>query len=443
MDLFPRTALTWLADWQTKPTRKPLLLRGARQVGKSSLVRLHARGYRHFIELNLELPADRQVFDGLPPVDQVAARIALRAGVESLDGDTLLFIDEIQESPEAIQQLRYFYERLPALHVIAAGSLLEFAMGSVRSFPVGRVEFYNLHPLSFAEYLRWTGHSPYAALLEDGPVPAYAHADLLSHFHRYSVVGGMPEIVATLALGAGPQALPSLYESIWAAYRADAEKYARTPRQRAVLRHLMLTVVAEDDRIKLANFGGSTYRSDEVGEAFAALQLAGVLRLIYPTSSLGLPLVPEFRKRPRVQLLDTGLLNHARGIQASLLAVDDLTAVYRGRIAQHIVTQEIIAIHHDPSWSIHFWIREHSGASAEVDLLLVDEAQLYALEVKAGPQGKLRSLHQFVERTGAPVALRALRNLPSVEEVSTPSGYAYTLVNLPYYAAAHWRRYMP
>ncbi len=412
-------------------------------MGKSSLVRLHARGYRHFIELNLELPADRQLFDGLPPIEQVAARIALRARVEALDESTLLFIDEIQASPEAIQQLHYFYEQLPALHVIAAGSLLEFALGEVRSFPVGRVEFYVLHPLSFAEFLSWTGQEQYLSLLEAGPVPTYAHADLMALFHRYAVVGGMPEIVATLANGAGLEALPSLYESIWSAYRADAEKYARTPRQRAVLRHLLLTVATQDDRIKLANFGGSNYRSDEVGQAFEALQIAGVLRLVYPTSSLGLPLVPEFQKRPRVQLLDTGLLNHARGIQSSLLGVDDLSAVYRGRIAQHIVTQEIIAQHHEAFWSLHFWIREQAGASAELDLLLINEGQLYGLEVKAGPQGKLQSLHQFVERTGAQAAFRALRNEPSVEQVRTPSGYAYTLVNVPYYAVAYWRRFLP
>ncbi len=403
---------------------------------------LFARRYEHFIRLNLELPADKALFDGLPPVDQLASRLALRAKVDKLDSSTLLFIDEIQESVEAIQTLRYLYETYPDLHVIAAGSLLEFAMGDVASFPVGRVEFYTLHPLSFDEYLIWTNNDQYAALLQAGPVPVYAHDDLLTLFHRYTIIGGMPEIVAAVADGVAIHELTSLYESIWSAYRADVEKYAKSPRQRAVLRHLLVTAVAEDDRIKLAQFGGSTYRSDEVGEAFQALQLAGVLRLVYPTGSLGLPLAPAFRRRPRIQLLDTGILNYARGIQADMLGVKNLTSVYRGRIAQHIVTQEIIAKHHEPSYSPYFWVREKSGSSAEVDLLVVEGTSVYPLEIKAGATGRLRSLHQFMERAAAPIALRALQNYHSTETVSTPRGYTYTLINIPYYAAGYWEKYL-
>ena len=437
-----RSALDYLTRWRRKFTRKPLLLRGARQVGKSSLVRLHAQDYAAFVELNLELPADRALFEGLPPVDDLLARIALRARRPTLDADCLLFIDEIQESPEAIQQLRYLYETRPGLPVIAAGSLLEFALGDVVSFPVGRVEYYTLHPLNFEEYLRWTGRDQLADCLAFAPAPTYAHEELLAAFHRYAVVGGMPEPVAALADGAELPELTAVYESIWSAYRADAEKYARSPRERAVLRHLMATAAAQDDRVKLAGFGGSEYRSDDVGSAFRALELAGVLRLIYPTTSLAMPIVPALRKRPRVQLLDTGLLNHARGIQADLLHVGDLTAVYRGRIAQHIVTQEIIATHHEPSYSPHFWVREQAGSSAEVDLVLPSRGQLYPLEVKAGPQGKLRSLHQFVQRTGVRLGLRALRNAYSETEVTTPTGTEYKLVNIPYYAVGSWERFV-
>lgn len=442
MELRPRTALRWLLNWSEKPTRKPLLLRGARQVGKSSLVTLFAEQYAHFIKLNLELPKDKALFDGLPPIEQLASQLALRAGVEQLDETTLLFIDEIQESAEAIQQLRYFYEAYPKLHVIAAGSLLEFAMGDVKSFPVGRVEFYTLHPLSFVEYLEWTGKAQYAALLTAAPIPQYAHEDFLTLFHRYTVVGGMPEVVSALANGVEIHQLTSLYESIWTSYRADIEKYAKSSRQRAVLRHLLTTAVAEDDRIKLAQFGGSNYRSDEVGAAFQALQLAGVLKLIYPTASLGLPIVPAYKRRPRIQFLDTGLLNYARGIQADLLGVDDLTSGYRGRIAQHIVTQEIIAQHAEPSWSPYFWVREKARSSAEVDLLVVDGSKLYPLEVKSGSAGRLRSLHQFMERTDSDVGLRAIRNYFSEEKVKTPSGFEYTLINLPYYAVGHWKMYI-
>ena len=437
-----RVAEEYLDVWRDRPTRRPLLLRGARQVGKSSLVRKHGQQYEHYVELNLELPADRALFDGLPAVEDLADRIALRYNLRALDAGTLLFIDEIQESPEAIQQLRFFFERMPELPVIAAGSLLEFALGEVRSFPVGRVEFYTLHPLTFREYLIWTGKDALATAYEVVPVKQAAHEELLREFHRYAVVGGMPEVVKNLAAGASIAEVQNLYELIWSAYRSDAEKYATTLRQRQVLRHLLSTAANEDDRIKLANFGGSTFRSDEVGPAFQALQQAGVLRLIYPTSSLALPIVSQYRRSPRVQLLDTGLLNYARGIQTDLLDTNDLTASYRGRIAQHIVTQGLIATHHESSWNPHFWAREKAGASAEVDLVLEGDRKLYPLEVKAGPQGRLRSLHQFVERAKGELGVRALRNQFSVEQATTASGYAYRLVNIPYYHVAYWREYV-
>ena len=437
-----RLAEQYLIDWRGRSTRRPLLLRGARQVGKSTLVRKHARTYAHFVELNLELPTDRALFTGSPPVEILADRLALRFNLPRLGPDTLLFIDEIQESPEAIQLLRFFYEKLPQLPVIAAGSLLEFSLGEIRSFPVGRVEFYTLHPLSFYEYLIWMGRDALAAAYREVPVGRAAHPELLQAFHRYTVVGGMPEIVATLARGAGLAEVQNLYELIWSAYRSDAEKYATNLRQRQVLRHLLTTVASEDDRIKLARFGGSEFRSDEVGAAFQALQQAGVLRLIYPTSSLQLPVVPQYRRSSRVQLLDTGLLNYARGIQADLLGTADLSVSYRGRIAQHIVTQEVIATHHEDSWQPHFWAREKAGASAEVDLVLEARRTLYPLEVKAGAQGRLRSLHQFVERAEHTLGIRALRNSFSVEEARTPSGYAYRLLNVPYYHVVHWKQYV-
>ena len=437
----PRAAAAFLAAWRTKSTRKPLLLRGARQVGKSTLVRHFARSFARSVELNLERRDDRLLFDGEPSAETLLARLALRSGAGKLGPDTLLFIDEIQESPAAIALLRFLHEDFPEVPVIAAGSLLEFALGAVRSFPVGRVEFYTLRPLSFSEFLTWTGREAHAELLATVPPPDYAHEELLAAFHEYAIVGGMPEVVAARARGVGIAELADLYEAIWTAYRGDAEKYATNDTQRQALRHLLATAALADDRVSFANFGGSTLRSDVVGPAFRALELAGLLQLVYPSSALALPVTADVRKRPRIQFLDTGLLNHARGLQADLLGVDDLTAVYRGRIAQHVVSQEIVALHHRPSWRLHFWVREKGTANAEVDLLLPDEHRVYPLEVKAGPQGRLRSLHQFVERSPHDIGLRALRNRYSAERVTTPGGYAYTLVNIPYYAASQWRAY--
>ncbi|MEL6358688.1 MAG: AAA family ATPase, partial [Bacteroidota bacterium] len=253
--LLYRFAEEYLHEWRHKKTRRPLILRGARQVGKSSLVRKHAQSYKELIELNLELPANRDLFEGLPPVSQLLDRIALRFNLEQLNENTLLFIDEIQESPEAIQQLRYLYEEYPEIPVIAAGSLLEFALGEVRSFPVGRVEFYTLHPLSFREYLVWMKRDGLVSAYDEVPVRDAAHYEILNEFHKYTVIGGMPEIVETLAQGASISEVQNLYELIWTAYRNDAEKYAKGLRQREVLRHILNTVAHADDRIKLVGFG--------------------------------------------------------------------------------------------------------------------------------------------------------------------------------------------
>jgi len=437
-----RKALEFLENWRTRITRRPLILRGARRVGKSSLVKLYGQSYEHFIELNLERTEDRLRFDGLPSTKRVLERLALEYNFPIGGEDVLLFIDEIQESPDAIQMLRFFYEDYSNIHVIAAGSLLEFALGEVKSFPVGRVEFYTLHPLSFKEYLEWMGLSRYREALEQVPVSESAHELLLAAFHRYTVLGGMPDIIDAIASGAELAELSQLYSGIWEAYRADIEKYAKSDVQRNVLRHLMKTAAFADDRISLARFGESEYKSRAVSEAFTALTRARVLQLIYPTSDVKAPATPVLRKRPRIQLLDTGLLNYVRGIQSELLDIDDLNALYRGRIAQHIVTQEIIALHPEAGWTPHFWIREQKSSNAEVDLVLAKGSTLIPLEVKAGKQGRLRSLHAFVERAETQIALRALQNYPSKEKVKTLSGYRYTLVNLPYYAVSEWKKYL-
>ena len=274
------------------------------------------------------------------------------------------------------------------------------------------------------------------------PVSEAAHPLLLAAFHRYTVLGGMPDIIDALARGAEFAELPQLYAGIWEAYRSDIEKYAKSDTQRNVLRHLMQTAAYADDRFSLAGFGESQYSSRVVSEAFSALTRARVLQLIYPTSDVKAPAGPVLRKRPRVQLLDTGLLNHIRGIQSELLDTDDLHSLYRGRIAQHIVTQEIIALHPEAGWNPLFWIRAKKSSNAEVDLVLSKGVELIPLEVKAGMQGRLRSLHVFVEQANAPIAMRALRNAPSVEDVQTLSGYPYRLVNLPYYAVSEWEAYL-
>lgn len=222
--------------------------------------------------------------------------------------NTLLFIYEIQELPKAVQLLRYFFEEVPGLHVISAGSLLEFAIKEVESFPVGRVEFLYLYPLNFSEYLQAIHHNAAFKHLGSVPLNPIAHKILLGLFHRYAIIGGMPEVVKR-DIGDGNLAnLPKVYESIWATYKEDVEKYASNATERRVIGHVIETVhLNMDQRIKFQNIGNSNYRSMEVGEAMCKHDAAKIIQLSYPTTDIEPPIKPNSNKSPCLQFLDTAL----------------------------------------------------------------------------------------------------------------------------------------
>ncbi len=436
-----RKAAKDLQAWVDSPNRKPLLIRGARQVGKSTLVRMIGGAFDHFIELNAEKPKVQAFFQRHKEVEELLRALYFEHGISAVKGKVLLFIDEIQESPEAIRMLRYFYEERPDIYVIAAGSLLDFSLGEVRSFPVGRITYYYLHPLNFEEFLEWKGEEAALQALQAMPVPDYAHQKLRALFHEYALVGGMPEAVSLYTEGQGAAVSSSVYADLWQAYLDDVEKYTTNSTQRQVIRHVIRTAPLEQDRIKFAGFGQSNYGSREVGEALRNLELARVIRLVYPTTRLKPPVVGDLKKRPRLQFIDTGLLNHALQIQAQYIGLEDLHHLHRGFILQHLLTQELIALHAQMDFQPHFWVREKANANAEVDLVYAHRGLLLPIEIKAGAQGRLRSLHQFVERSGHAIALRFLNNTFSHEAARTPDGHDYQLINLPYYLMSQIEQY--
>ncbi|MFN0214213.1 MAG: ATP-binding protein [Saprospiraceae bacterium] len=430
---FERKAYRRLLEWKNNPNRKPLIIRGARQVGKSTLVNQFSKEFRHFISLNMEKKAHQRFFESLQDVRQITEAVFLSTNTPKDDGAVLLFIDEIQESPRAIQMLRYFYEERPDIFVVAAGSLLEFALREVPSFPVGRVEQLVLHPFDFEEFLMAIGHTAALEALNRIPVELHAHDTLLELFHTYAAIGGMPEIVRQYINEQSMINLPHTYESLWQGYKDDVIKYARNPTERKVMQHVIYTAPQEKDRVSFEGFGHSNYKSREVGEALRSLDQARVLQLIYPSSSIRPPLETDFKKRSRLQFLDTGLLNHAMQLQADMIGLEDLNSLYKGRIVQHLVTQELMAQHDTPSYKPHFWVRENANSQAEVDLLHVHKQYVLPIEVKSGESGTLRSLHQFMEACGHPYAIRLLANRFSVSQVQTAQGTPFLLMNLPYY----------
>ena len=432
---FKRHILRELDYWRSSVFRKPLVLRGARQVGKTTLVGQFASKYKYSIFLNLEKEADKFYFEEYDDVKTIVEMlfIAKNIAYKSL-GETLLFIDEIQESPKAIGLLRYFYEELPDLHVISAGSLLEFALKKVKSFPVGRVEFLYLHPLNFAEYLEAIGHEVAIEQLHKIPINPFAHQTLMKLFNNYAISGGMPEAIKVYLQNRSMADLPRIYESIWGTYKNDVEKYTTNDTERKVIRHIINTApLYVDQRVKFQNFGNSNYKSREVGEAMRNLDDAKIIQLIYPTTDVEIPAKPDLRKSPRLQFLDTGILNHSLGIQGQMLGVDDLSNAFKGAIIPHIITQELISLNTFSDNKPNFWVRDKKQASSEVDLVFSYKDKLIPIEIKSGPTGNLKSLHQFVENTNHPYGVRIYAGEFRIEKVQTPQGTPYILMNLPYY----------
>ena len=430
-----RHLTTQLHKWKSKSNRKPLIVRGARQVGKTTLVNEFAKTYKHRLYLNLEKKADSQYFEQTDNVKTIIEALFISNNITSKDiSNTLLFIDEIQEQPKAIQLLRYFYEEAPELHVIAAGSLLEFALKDVKSFPVGRVEFLYLYPFNFIEYLEAISHDTSLEQLKNIPIKPVAHKTLLSLFNQYAIIGGMPEVVGQFINSKSVADLSSIYESIWSSYISDSEKYTTNTTAKNVIKHIMSTAAyAIDERIKFQNFGNSNYKSREVGEAMRNLHQAKIIQLIYPTTATEPPIIPDLKKSPRLQFLDTGILNHILGISAEMLVLEDLSKSYKGAIIPHTITQELISIQSDTSELPNFWVREKKQASSEVDLVYAMNGKVIPIEIKSGSTGSLKSLHQFMERTNHPYAIRVYAGEFLIQETKTPNGTPYLLMNLPYY----------
>lgn len=441
---FKRSIEDNLIQWKNSKKRKPLIIRGARQVGKTTLIRDFAKNYSYSIFLNLEKPIHRQYFDDFDDIQSIVEALFLSYEIQSDKlGETLLFIDEIQESPKAIQMLRYFYEEVSDLHVISAGSLLEFVLQKVKSFPVGRVEFLYLHPFNFQEYLQANQKTDLLTQLLKTPVKPIAHKLLMEAFHRYAIIGGMPEVIKTDIENKSLSDLPMVYESIWATYKNDIEKYTNNDTARRTINHIMASAhLFLDKRIIFQGFGNSNYKSREVGEAFRILDDAKIIRLIYPSTNTEIPIVPDLKKSPRLQFLDTGLVNYSLQIQGEMLALNDLSSTYKGAVIPHLFTQELISIAHISSHKPNFWVREKKQSSAEVDLIYPYNNMVIPIEIKSGSTGSLKSLHQFVDEADHHFAIRIYGGVFKLENTITPRGKPYLLLNLPYYLGTRISAYI-
>ncbi|MCP4378526.1 MAG: ATP-binding protein [bacterium] len=442
--MFSRNILQVLELWAASGNRKPLILRGARQVGKTVAVKLFAHGFDRFVCVNLDTPGEGDIFLRGLPVEDVFQAICLRQRVKANSGRTLLFLDEIQSCPEAVEYLRYFHEKLPDVYVIAAGSLLEIALHEKHiSFPVGRAEHLFMYPLSFGEFLNAIKAEEALDAIKTFPFPPYAYDTLLQLFHRYVLIGGMPEVVANYAETKDIIGLSGIYNSLLTSFEDDIGKYARNPTAATVLRHCIETAPFQaGKRIKFAGFGQSNYRSREVGEALRTLQRAMLIYLLYPSSSVEPPIMPNMKKSPRLQFLDTGLLNYYAGLQDQVLQHRDLHAFYRGLVAEHIVGQELLCIDPNTRKKHCFWTREKPQSAAEVDFLLLHGSNVIPVEVKAGKAGTLRSLHQFIDNSTCRHAVRLYGGPVDSQQTCTAAGTPFELLNMPYFLTSQIHKYV-
>ncbi len=442
--MYPRKIVAELKKWAESPTRKPLVLRGARQVGKTTAVQMFAAGFDTFIPLNLEQTADRALFSEGASLTNVLDALYFIKGIPRKEGGrTLIFIDEIQKSPEAVALLRYFYEEAPHLYVIAAGSSLETMLDTHISFPVGRVEFMLLHPFSFEEFLIAIGEDMALGALKTVPIPPYAHEKMADLFRRYMLVGGMPEAVKVYAESRELTGIDHIHESLVIAYLEDVEKYAASQRMVPIIRHVIGSAWSEAaGRIRYDGFGNSNYLSRDIKEAFAILQKAFLFQVVHPVTATTLPLSPDTKKSPRLHTLDTGLVVFKTGMRKALFSTPDISAVFSGRIVEHIVGQELYAASSSPLHTLNFWARDKSQSNAEVDYVLPINGNLIPVEVKSGASGRLRSLHAFINAASHATAVRLYGGAFSIEKIKTIDGKPFTLINVPWYQATMVEAYV-
>jgi len=387
-----------LINWVERKRRKPLLMRGARQVGKTWLIEKLARErFEFYLKVDFEENSEYvSLFSGDINPQKICSELELRTGIDIIAGKTLLFFDEIQVCPKAIMSLRYFYEKMPDLHVVAAGSLLEFAF-SVISFPVGRIQMLEVHPLNFSEFLLALNYRKAAGICNKQitEVSESIHDFLLEQLRIYWMVGGMPECINEYVNTKSLKQAAEVQDEICETYRLDFNKYK--PKTDINCLNAVFSTIAANvgQQIKYTGLAVD-FTIPTIKRAYESLLLARIAKKIKSLSSIGIPLeVHASDKRFKNLFLDIGLMNRVMGIDYNeALNHKNLLSIYRGQLAEQFVGQEFAT---STSNQLYYWSRDAKNSSAEIDYVIALEGKVYPVEVKDGPSGKLRSLHIYRE----------------------------------------------
>jgi len=417
-----RRFYTSLLQWKDSPIRMPLLVRGARQTGKSYIIKTFGtQEFDQLITLNFELdPHLITCFDDLHP-QKILEKITIFTNQTPTLGKTLLFLDEIQESPNAILALRYFKEQMPELHVIGAGSLLEFTLNHADfSMPVGRVAFLYLYPMTYYEFLQALNHDKLVEFLQQiqigEEIPIAIHNRLIELLKLYLVIGGMPAAIEAYCKEKNLNHCQQIQAALLNTYKNDFGKYASSANQahcRKIFEKAPYLVAKQFKYVDV----DPNIQSRSLKEALHLLVQAGILHLVYFTQANGLPLNALINeKKFKLLFLDVGLVKYGSLLDAELLLQKDLLLVNSGQISEQFVGQELMAYQIPyESAQLYFWEKSTNLTSAEIDYVMNMGSAIIPIEVKAGKTGRLRSLFSFMEEKKSPLGIRISQDYFSLE----------------------------
>lgn len=411
MEYLHRDIEAYLSEWKVDSNRLPLLIRGARQVGKSSLVREFGKKFKYYIEVNLELnPAISQIFNQDLNPHRICDELSLMFNVPIEPGNTLLFIDEVQQSQAAISSLRFFYEQYSSLHVIAAGSLLEFALSDLPSFGVGRIRSVFLYPFSFHEYLLALNEKLLADAIKKAnplkPLPDLVHKKALGLFKRFVITGGMPKVVSEYASTSNLLKCQQILDDLIVSFRDDFAKY-KTHLHPAMIREVFDSVVAQNGGKFVYNKATPDLNRIQVKTSLELLSMAGLIYPVTRTSANGIPLGAGSNSKFRKFILfDSGIFQRILGLNLSdLLLNDDFNSINKGYVAELCVGLELLKSTTKRS-ELYYWARESKNSQAEIDYLLQVGADIVPIEVKSGTKGSMQSLFLFLSEKNVPKGVR-------------------------------------
>lgn len=435
-----RTIDTVLLQWKNSSSHLPLIIRGARQVGKTyAVLSFGKQAFESTAMINLERERDCQkCFDSLDP-RRIIQELEIRLNTPIVPGKTLLFLDEIQECPQAITALRYFKEEMPELHVIAAGSLLEFVLNDEEfSFPVGRVQFLFMRPMSFFEFLEANNRNLLKSYLEQTtlqePPSEQIHKEALKQVRLYLTVGGMPAVVEKYIETESILECRQLENALLQAYEQDFGKYAKSTQHQYLQRLFEKSPQFVGSHVRFSKIDPeSSNPAREYKQAIKLLSNAGLIHPIHATSANGLPLRAEAsEKKFKLLFLDVGLLQSAMQMDPLLLLNEEFSTINKGPIAEQFVGQELLA-YDDPHRDVklYFWERQQTGSEAEVDYLFQANSHIIPIEVKAGTHGRLRSLQQFMTEKKSTLGIK-------ISEDSL--GFSNNILSVPFYLISQLSR---